>query len=450
MFMASHYRLVPVKKPSFREQPKMTRLRGTPGLVLLVMVMLCACFGTVQAAYHLPHANTLLLRYECPEALFVFGASMVDTGNFLASLPHTGTLSVESWPYGMNFFGVPSGRFADGRVLVDYFSQAFQFPLLTPYFRSVAADFRRGANFAYAGSPILDNPVSLIRYHIKVQEQLFLKFKKDALGVLKQSSTGIVSCKTAFLPQSEETFNKGLYIFRYNLRNDFADLLRTGAISLSEARDVYSAKLAAAIGDTVQSMYGNGARQFFLFKSPALGCAPELLTVYANDTSLHKSEHGCVRELNDISDAFNAHLVTVASNLRANLSEAIIFLFDFAAAQREVWDAPSKYGFAKEKLLRACCGIGGRYNYDKSRSCTAAYTENGQSKTVGACADPDQHVNWDGIHDTEAYSRVMATFALTGQFLDPPFNLKEKCHLDFSKFRGANVTSSYPDFIFPS
>lgn len=184
-------------------------------------------------------------------------------------------------------------------------AQAFQFPLLTPYFRSVAADFRRGANFAYAGSPILDNPVSLIRYHIKVQEQLFLKFKKDALGVLKQSSTGkqalssscpplpsslhwvtmcpadlltakrasqngneslyentnrtsglecagIVSCKTAFLPQSEETFNKGLYIFRYNLRNDFADLLRTGAISLSEARDVYSAKLAAAIGDTVQ------------------------------------------------------------------------------------------------------------------------------------------------------------------------------------------------------
>lgn len=95
---------------------------------------------------------------------------------------------------------------------------------------------------------------------------------------------------------------------------------------------------------SLQSMYGNGARQFFLFKSPALGCAPELLTVYANDTSLHKSEHGCVRELNDISDAFNAHLVTVASNLRANLSEAIIFLFDFAAAQREVWDAPSKYG----------------------------------------------------------------------------------------------------------
>lgn len=123
----------------------MTRLRGTPGLVLLVMVMLRACFGTVQAAYHLPHANTLLLRYECPEALFVFGASMVDTGNFLASLPHTGTLSVESWPYGMNFFGVPSGRFADGRVLVDYFCQYLESPcciqkfLRFDYLRMVAS-----------------------------------------------------------------------------------------------------------------------------------------------------------------------------------------------------------------------------------------------------------------------------------------------------------------------
>ncbi|KAG6542475.1 hypothetical protein Mapa_016165 [Marchantia paleacea] len=424
-------------------------LHGKPDVVLVITVMLRACLGTVQAAYDLPQANRLL-KYECPEALFVFGASMVDTGNCLASLPSPGILSVESLPYGMKFFEVPSGRFADGRVLVDFFSQAFQFPLLTPYFRSVAADFRRGVNFAYAGSPILDNPFTLTHYHLKVQQRQFVKFRKDALEVLQKSSKGIISCQTAFLPKSQDTFDKGLYIIRYNLRNDLAELLQRGELSMGDARDVYSEKLAAAIGDGVEYLYMNGARQFILFNSPALGCAPEFLTIYANDTSLHKNEHGCLIELNEISDAFNAQLVPVVRSLRANLSEATIFLFDNTAAQRKVWDAPSNYGFSKKNLVRACCGIGGRYNFDRSRSCTAAYTENGESKRVGACADPDKYVNWDGIHDTEAYSRVIATFALRGEFLDPPVNLKQKCALDFSNFRGVNVTASYPDYIFLS
>ena len=48
-----------------------------------------------------------------------------------------------------------------------------------------------------------------------------------------------------------------------------------------------------------------------------------------------------------------------------------------------------------------CCGGGGGpYNFDTAASCGAA--------GATACADPSEHVFWDGVHFTEAANRHVA------------------------------------------
>lgn len=48
------------------------------------------------------------------EAIFNFGDSNTDTGGFYAAFP------AQSAPFGMTYFGKPSGRASDGRLIVDF------------------------------------------------------------------------------------------------------------------------------------------------------------------------------------------------------------------------------------------------------------------------------------------------------------------------------------------
>ena len=44
-------------------------------------------------------------------------------------------------------------------------------------------------------------------------------------------------------------------------------------------------------------------------------------------------------------------------------------------------------------VLQACCGEGGKYNFDPLKPC-------GLGKMV-SCTNPEQYFNWDGIHLTD-------------------------------------------------
>ena len=56
-------------------------------------------------------------------------------------------------------------------------------------------------------------------------------------------------------------------------------------------------------------------------------------------------------------------------------------------------------GFDPGSLVKACCGVGGEYNFDGARVCG--------SPGVQACPDPDRLVSWDGIHLTQkAYTLI--------------------------------------------
>ncbi|KAK4480950.1 hypothetical protein RD792_011810 [Penstemon davidsonii] len=55
----------------------------------------------------------------------------------------------------------------------------------------------------------------------------------------------------------------------------------------------------------------------------------------------------------------------------------------------------------KKLALQACCGVGGKYNYDKKRFC--GYPG------VPVCSDPNQYFFWDGIHLTQEANNRLST-----------------------------------------
>ncbi|CAO2165525.1 unnamed protein product [Urochloa humidicola] len=90
----------------------------------------------------------------CFRRVFAFGDSLTDTGNFLLSVPDDFPDPARNLPYGQTFFGRPSGRYSDGRNLLDFFAEAFGLPFVPPYLGG--GDFEYGANFAVGGATALD------------------------------------------------------------------------------------------------------------------------------------------------------------------------------------------------------------------------------------------------------------------------------------------------------
>jgi hypothetical protein len=179
---------------------------------------------TLMLSICLPLSESI--HFNIP-AVFNFGDSNSDTGELIAA----GIESINH-PYGQSYFHRPSGRYCDGRLIIDFLSNLFilsaiplnsvfflyipPFPLFSRildlsllfifFMQNVAVDamdkpflnayldsiglpnFRRGCNFASAGSTILPaSPTSVSPFSFGLQVAQFLRFKARALELLAQS-----------------------------------------------------------------------------------------------------------------------------------------------------------------------------------------------------------------------------------------------------------------------
>lgn len=87
------------------------------------------------------------------------------------------------------------------------------------------------------------------------------------------------------------------------------------------------------------------------------------------------------------------------------------------------------HGAGFEDPLQACCGHGGKYNYNANLGCGGMKNVNGTEVMIGkACKDPGVRVNWDGVHFTQAANNFISHHIFTGEFSDPPIPLNMACH----------------------
>lgn len=394
--------------------------------------------GVFHAAFRLGLIVSVLMGLaegnyssSCPEAIFAFGASMTDTGNAQAAFPYASAPQT-SLPYGETYFKKPADRYSNGRLVIDFFAQALNFPFLHPYLQPVGGDFRHGANFATSGSMAANNsyPASLTPpFTFYVQSRQFEYFKQQTLALWKNAENGLLKSSLKLLTRPRR-FQKGLFFVTTGTNDFLVPLVLLGQTIDQVKANVTGISNAVMAG--VEELYNQGARTVMVFNLPPLGCYPVFLASLASSNLSNYDSRGCLATLNEVIQSTNVLIKAGVQALGKKYPGATFIYVDMYTLLDGVLSNPSAYGF--KETIKACCGAGGNiYNVQRVLCGTSGYV-NGVLVTTTTCADPNSYFSWDGIHTTEAVARIMAESFLKGDHLEPSYALSKLCKLNFEKF----------------
>ncbi|CAD6240501.1 unnamed protein product [Miscanthus lutarioriparius] len=327
-------------------------------VLLVVLIIPCLLHGTADAVRR-PTSMPLF------PAIFSFGDSYADTGNFVRLIS---SIPFGSPPYGETFFGHPTGRVCNGCLVVDFVAAAVGLPFVPPYLAE-GQNFSTGANFAVIGATALD----LAYYQ-------------------RQNITTV------------PPFNTSL-----SVQLGWFEHLRP---SLGNA--------------TARGLIQHGTRRIVVPWNVPMGCLPVILTLYASPDPSDYDHYGCLHEFNRLARYHNEQLRSQVQALRSRHPRVAIAFADYYQPVLEFLTPPALFGeitiqhniqgFNGSTTLVVCCGAGaggGRYNYSVAAGC-------GRPGAATACADPSAAVNWDGIHVTEAAYGDIAEAWLRGPSAEPP------------------------------
>ncbi|XP_074292766.1 GDSL esterase/lipase At1g54790-like [Silene latifolia] len=359
----------------------------------------------ILASIFTPYVKSTDFNYP---AVFNFGDSNSDTGELVAS-------GLESMgpPYGQTYFHKPSGRYCDGRLIIDFLMDAMDLPFLNAYLDSVGAPmFRRGSNFAAAGSTILPaTATSVSPFSFGIQVVQFLRFKNKVQDLSKSRKFD------KYIP-GQDFFDKALYMFDIG-QNDLAGAFYSKTLDQILASIPY---ILQEFETGIKKLYDEGARYFWIHNTGPLGCLPQNIAKFGTDPT-KLDNLGCVSAHNQAAQLFNLQLHALSKKLMGQYGDANVTYVDIYTVKSNLISNYSRYGF--EQPIMACCGYGGApVNYDSRVMCGQTKVINGTSVTANACDDSTEYVNWDGIHYSEAANEYVSSQILTGKYSDPPFSDK--------------------------
>ncbi|TVU07889.1 hypothetical protein EJB05_41264 [Eragrostis curvula] len=352
--------------------------------------------GAAAAGGRRSCGNNTTGKQQQVEGVFVFGSSLVDNGNnnFLKG---SGVVRADYLPYGVDFPLGPSGRFSNGRNVIDALGELLQLPGLVPPFadpatRGRAAALLRGVNFASGGSGILDNTgqggvVSL--------RQQIVNFEAVTLPDLRAQMHGAVSATNGHRIKGQDSFqecylSKCLFIVGtggndyllnyFNPRNNGTE----SKPPLSE----FTRSLITKLSDHLQRLYSLGARKFVLFSIQPNGCTP-VVRAFLNVTGT-----ACIEPVNDAVALFNSELRLLIDGAGARMPAARFAFIDSYRIIKDLLDHPAKHGV--KETGRSCC--------EMSRGSSGVLCE----KEGPICRDRTKYVFFDGLHPTDAVNARIA------------------------------------------
>lgn len=107
-----------IQAPTMATRP--ARL-SAPAVAAILVAALALCAATASAA-NVTTTTATAPSGGCYSHLFTFGNSLIDTGNFIHYSTSPGPVARS--PYGETFFRRPTGRWSDGRLIVDFIGNA--------------------------------------------------------------------------------------------------------------------------------------------------------------------------------------------------------------------------------------------------------------------------------------------------------------------------------------
>nr|GMD26240.1 GDSL esterase/lipase At5g14450-like [Ipomoea batatas] len=344
-------------------------------------------------------------------AIFNFGDSNSDTGSWSAAfgpfLP----------PNGVTFFGKPSGRASDGRLIIDFLAEKLGLPYLSAFLNSIGSNYRQGANFAVSGATIQQsngkmydadfNPLSL-----GIQLSQFKQLKARTAEFYEQAKDEDDKCNV--LPEEDE-FSRGLYTVDMG-QNDLHYFLTS--MTEEQAKESISSVIDQ-FAMVLEKLYQLGARAFWIHNTGPIGCLP-FFAVDDPEKPEATDQNGCVEAYNEVAQEFNTQLKERVYKLRDQLPSSRITYVDIYSAKYDLISNAAAYGFSNP--LGYCCGQSHDF------PCWQDVTVNGTDVYATSCNNPSEYISWDGIHYSEAANRWVADRIADGLYSDPPQTRVTEAH----------------------
>lgn len=334
--------------------------------------------------------------HAVPIAMFVFGDSLVDSGNndYIAS-----TARANFKPNGIDYpTGKPTGRFCNGKIISDFISDFMGVPPIKVYLDPSMDDesLLLGANFASAGAGILNTTGRLFVTVLTVEKQfaLFEEYKQRVAGIIGQSQMEKLVSGALF----SLTFGGNDYINNYLMPTARSNKLYT----LPQWQDL----LISTYKGQLRQLYNMGARKFSISSLGPLGCIPSQLNI-------NKSPDGtCIDKLQQLSANFNAALKPMTEQLNAELPDATYVFVNSLNIVMDYISNPTAYGFDVSNM--ACCGQG---KYNGFLIC---------NRFSNLCPDRNKYVFWDPFHPTQRINGLVTNRVLNGPLSDiSPVNIRQ-------------------------
>ncbi|PUZ65292.1 hypothetical protein GQ55_3G212100 [Panicum hallii var. hallii] len=342
-------------------------------------------------------------------SMFTLGDSHIDTGNALVMAAPVMPVWIDKPPYGETFFGHPSGRFSDGRVIIDFIAEELGLPFL-PAFLASSPNVSHGVNLAVGGATAIEVsffetnglvPFKLLNNSLDVQLGWFEQIKPSACDGASEEGQGY---------NDRDCLDRALFFVGELGVNDYNFIWMAG--KTEDEVKTYVPKVVDTISMAVERLINQGAVYIVVPGNPPTGCSPAILTFRLSPNRADYDHIGCLRAVNAVARYHNLLLRAAVGGLRGRYPHARIVFADFYDPIIRILENPSHFGFAGD-ALKACCGAGGgAYNWDPSAFCGMP--------GVAACGDPAAYVSWDGVHYTEAANRYVADGWLRGPYADPP------------------------------
>ncbi|XP_057790052.1 acetylajmalan esterase-like [Salvia miltiorrhiza] len=327
-------------------------------------------------------ATTEATRILCPiESLFQFGDSISDTGNVARLLPVGPTLPASKPPYGETFPGRPTGRWSDGRLIIDYTAMTLGLPLLNPYLDKNAS-FRNGVNFAAAGATALNSSFFVSRG--------ILVPNVDSLDLQLRSFRTYLASICSVPRECGDYLRRALILVGEIGGNDINYPLAQGK-SLEEIR-TYVPFINQAISNATREIIRAGASRVVVPGNFPIGCFPFALAAFASNDSTTYDELGCVRSANNLVVYQNKNLQAVLDTLRREFPSVVIIYADYYNAFLKTFRLAPFFGFDRTTLLKPCC---------RSRQFNPFSPQFCGNPNVSVCPNPQQYIHWDGLHLTQ-------------------------------------------------
>jgi hypothetical protein len=318
-------------------------------------------------------------------AMFIFGDSTVDTGNnnYIVTIPRQ---QANFEPYGLNdFFKFPTGRFSDGRILVDFIAEYAKLPLIPPFLQP-SIEYVNGVNFGSSGAGVLSETNKGLVIDLKTQLKHFKEVEKSLRGKLgDEEANKLISDAVYFISVGS---------------NDYLEYLINPELQVYQPQEL----LKMVIGNlsaSIQELYALGGRKFGFLNIFPLGCTPGLRAANPKNNS-----GGCFEDVNYLALTHNHALDSLLNDLNLELPEFKYSHVDFYKWLLDRVENLSIYGFKQGE--DACCGLG------KHRGIFSCGGKRGV-KEYELCENRDEIMWFDSYHPTEKLHQQLAFTVWNGE-----------------------------------